>query len=111
MSKWFNSKEDLVDALQSVAYQLDSACDGVSTLELLNAARDDLYMVIDHIEQEVRWDKLVEKYDLNPDEPDMGDIALAMDAVRNASKREEEQENLDMESIIRRNNDKHNKED
>ena len=36
----------------------------------------------------VSWNKLVEKYDLNPDEPDVGDIALAMDAVRNASKRE-----------------------
>jgi len=76
MSKWFDSKEDLMNALQSIAYQLDSACDGVSTLELLNAARDDLYMVIDHIEEEV-----------------------------------EEEKKLDMESIIRRNSDKHNKED
>jgi hypothetical protein len=24
MSKWFDSKEDLIDALQSIAYQLDS---------------------------------------------------------------------------------------
>ena len=105
MTKWFDSKEDLLNELQSIAYQLDSACDGVSTLELLNAARDDLYMVMDHLDKELEWNKLVEKYDLNPDEPDVGDIALAMDAVRNATKREE----LDMESIIRRNNDKHNK--
>jgi hypothetical protein len=111
MTKWFNSKEDLLDELQSIAYQLDSACDGVSTLELLNAARDDLYMVMNHLDEEVSWDKLVEEYDLNPDEPDVGDIALAMDAVRNAAKREEEQENLDMESIIRRNSDKHDTKD
>ena len=39
------------------------------------------------------WNKLVQKYDLNPDEPDVGDIALAMDAVRNASKREKLNEN------------------
>ena len=89
MTKWFTDKAELLDELQSVAYQLDSACDGVSRLELLNAARDDLYMVMDHLDEEVVWDKLVEKYDLNPDEPDVGDIALAMDAVRNASKREE----------------------
>ena len=82
MSKWFDSKEDLIDELQSVAYQLDSASDGGDTLELLNTARDDLYMVIDQLERDrrskMRWDN---------------------------------KENLDMESIIRRNSDEYNKED
>ena len=94
MTKWFTDKAELLDELQSVAYQLDSACEkklryGISTLKLLNNVRDDLYVVIDHLDEELEWNKLVEKYDLNPDEPDVGDIALAMDAVRNASKREE----------------------
>ena len=48
MSKWFDSKEDLIDELQSVAYQLDSASDGGDTLENVRLEKSHTAVVLDN---------------------------------------------------------------